>query len=263
MKFVSAGFGLPDNYVAFRMSYRGAGGWRQLSARPLGTLVKAYVRHIGTEKFLRAAMSARSAMTHRFTPTQGQYLAFIQHYTVLHGRAPAEADMQRYFRTSPPAVHQMVLALEKRGLITRTPGQARSVALCVAADELPRLGEAGAARARESPADTTGPASYLDTVTRTACAVITKLFEQCEVYPIDDAEFLPLIGGIATVVEQELRGAGLASADAAAATRRVEDFAVAIYVDLCARNDPDGADARADAATCRRLMACRRTARRS
>ena len=51
MKFVSAGFGLPDNYVAYRMSYRGAGGWRQLSAGPLGTLVKAYVRHIGTEEF--------------------------------------------------------------------------------------------------------------------------------------------------------------------------------------------------------------------
>ncbi len=51
MKFVSAGFGPPDNYVAYRMSYRGAGGWWQLSAGPLGTLVKAYVRHIGTEKF--------------------------------------------------------------------------------------------------------------------------------------------------------------------------------------------------------------------
>jgi hypothetical protein len=171
--------------------------------------------------------------------------------------------MQRYFRTSPPAVHQMVLALEKRRLITRTPGQARSIVLCVAADELPRLGEAGAARPRESPADTTGLASCLDTVTRTACAVITKLFELCDVYPIDDAEFLPLIGGVATVVEQELRAAGLASADATAATRRVEDFAVAIYVDLCARNDPDGADAREDAATCRRLMARLRAARRS
>jgi hypothetical protein len=45
--------------------------------------------------------------------------------------------------------------------------------------------------------------------------------------------------------------------------RLFEDFAVAIYVDLCARNDPDGADAREDAATCRRLMARRRAARRS
>ncbi|MFN8626518.1 MAG: hypothetical protein U0587_11145 [Candidatus Binatia bacterium] len=51
IKLVSGAFGPPDNYVAYRMSYRGAGGWRQLSAGPLCTLLKAYVRHIGTEKF--------------------------------------------------------------------------------------------------------------------------------------------------------------------------------------------------------------------
>ena len=56
-------------------------------------------------------MSKHPRTTERFTPKQGQYLAFIHHYTLIHGQAPAEADMQRYFRTSPPAVHQMVLAL--------------------------------------------------------------------------------------------------------------------------------------------------------
>lgn len=44
-----------------------------------------------------------------FTPKQGQYLAFIYAYTRLHRRPPAEADMQQYFRVSPPSVHQMVL----------------------------------------------------------------------------------------------------------------------------------------------------------
>ena len=39
-----------------------------------------------------------------YTPRQGQYLAFIYYYTRVNGRAPAEADMQRYFRVSPPAV---------------------------------------------------------------------------------------------------------------------------------------------------------------
>jgi len=52
-----------------------------------------------------------------FTPRQGQYLAFIHAYRCLHGLAPAEADIQRYFRVSPPSVHQMVLTLEKAGLI--------------------------------------------------------------------------------------------------------------------------------------------------
>ena len=47
--------------------------------------------------------------------------------------------MQRYFLVSPPAVHQMVLTLEARGLIARTPGQARSIHLLISRDQLPDL----------------------------------------------------------------------------------------------------------------------------
>src|SRR5687768_9952787 len=67
-------------------------------------------------------MSAKS-----FTETQGQYLAFIDAYTRVHGRPPAETDMQRRFRVSPSSVHQMVLTLERLGLIRRQPGVARSI----------------------------------------------------------------------------------------------------------------------------------------
>jgi SOS-response transcriptional repressor LexA len=64
-----------------------------------------------------------------FTPKQGQYLAFIYAYTQVLGRPPAEADMQRHFKVTPPSVHQMVLTLERAGLIRRTPGVARSIEL--------------------------------------------------------------------------------------------------------------------------------------
>jgi hypothetical protein len=37
-----------------------------------------------------------------FTDKQGQYLAFIDAYTRVNGRPPAETDMQRHFRVSPP-----------------------------------------------------------------------------------------------------------------------------------------------------------------
>jgi DNA-binding MarR family transcriptional regulator len=47
--------------------------------------------------------------------------------------------MQQYFRVSPPAVHQMILMLEARGLIERTPGQARSIHLLIPCEELPDL----------------------------------------------------------------------------------------------------------------------------
>ena len=77
----------------------------------------------------------------RFTTLQGQYLAFIQAYTLVHREAPAEADMQRFFRVTPPTVHGMVLTLERRGLIERVPGKARSIRLLVPPEELPPLGE--------------------------------------------------------------------------------------------------------------------------
>ena len=80
---------------------------------------------------------SRSATT--FTPKQGQYLAFIHLYTRLHRRSPAETDMQEYFRVSPPSVHQMVLTLERAGLIRRQPRTARSIELLVDPAQLPEL----------------------------------------------------------------------------------------------------------------------------
>ncbi|MGH8768566.1 MAG: LexA family protein [Burkholderiales bacterium] len=74
-----------------------------------------------------------------FTPKQGQYLAFIYAYTQMNGRPPAEADLQRYFRVTPPSVHQMVLTLERTRLIRRQPGVARSIQLLVNPEALPIL----------------------------------------------------------------------------------------------------------------------------
>ncbi len=74
-----------------------------------------------------------------YTARQGQFLAFIHHYRLVHGCAPAEADMQRFFQITPPSVHSMVLTLERRGLISRVPGQPRSIALLVLAESLPPL----------------------------------------------------------------------------------------------------------------------------
>lgn len=79
------------------------------------------------------------AMKARFTEKQGQYLAFIYHYTKVNGRPPAEADMERYFRVTPPSVHQMVLTLETNGFIERIPGQGRSIRLLIPREQLPDL----------------------------------------------------------------------------------------------------------------------------
>lgn len=73
------------------------------------------------------------------TAKQGQYLAFIYYYSKIHGQAPAERDLQAYFKVSPPTIHQMILALEANGFIERIPGESRSIRLRVGRDKLPDL----------------------------------------------------------------------------------------------------------------------------
>jgi DNA-binding MarR family transcriptional regulator len=75
----------------------------------------------------------------RFTEKQGHYLAFIYTYSPMFHRPPAETDMQRHFRVSPPSVHQMIVTLERNGLIRRQPGVPRSIELLVAPENLPIL----------------------------------------------------------------------------------------------------------------------------
>ena len=87
-------------------------------------------------------MARRGGVCHPdpgFTEKQGQYLAFIYAYTRVNARPPAETDMQRYFNVTPPSVHQMVLTLERAGLIRRQPGAARSIEVLVAPERLPVL----------------------------------------------------------------------------------------------------------------------------
>ena len=78
-------------------------------------------------------------MTAPFTAKQGQYLAFIHAYIKLNRRPPAEADMQRFFRVTPPSVHRMVVELERLQLIRRQPGVARSIKLLVTPALIPAL----------------------------------------------------------------------------------------------------------------------------
>lgn len=74
-----------------------------------------------------------------FTARQGQFLAFIYYFMKLNGHAPSERDMEGFFKISPASVHQMVLMLEDKKLIERTPGAARSIRLLVSKEHLPDL----------------------------------------------------------------------------------------------------------------------------
>lgn len=80
-----------------------------------------------------------STNNNAYTEKQGQYLAFIFYYTKINGIPPAQTDFQRYFSVTPPTVHQMILTLEEKKLISRVANKSRSLAICIPVDEIPKL----------------------------------------------------------------------------------------------------------------------------
>ena len=74
-----------------------------------------------------------------YTLRQGQFLAYIHTNTRLHRQPPSESEMAYFFGVSPPSVHQMVVTLERRGLLQRTPGLARALRVLLPPEALPNL----------------------------------------------------------------------------------------------------------------------------
>ena len=100
-------------------------------------------RNKAKELVVQEALSIMQAKTKSstasFTSLQGQYLAFIYWYSKVNGVAPAEKDIQRYFKVTPPTTHQMVVKLHDLGLISREPGKPRSIKVLIPVEELPFL----------------------------------------------------------------------------------------------------------------------------
>ena len=88
---------------------------------------------------VKSDLEIPSGAAEAYTPRQGQFLAFIHLYRKLHRRGPAETDLIKFFRVTPPAVHDMIVRLETLGMISREPGVARSVRVQIPAEELPEL----------------------------------------------------------------------------------------------------------------------------
>jgi SOS-response transcriptional repressor LexA len=134
-----------------------------------------------------------------YTPRQGQFLAYIHHYTTLHGRPPAEAEMMQFFQVTPPSVHQMILTLERRGLINHVPGQARSITLRLPPEKLPPLSGAGTTATIHPPPPKTEDHLAADTETillRFGKVQFEHWFSYNNQYPLDDSEFIPLLDNL-------------------------------------------------------------------
>jgi hypothetical protein len=86
-------------------------------------------------KIRRRSRPQRSKLHRKARPVPG----FHHTYSHMFRRPPAETDMQRHFQVSPPSVHQMIVTLERNGLIQRQTGVPRSIQILVAPEHLPIL----------------------------------------------------------------------------------------------------------------------------
>lgn len=89
------------------------------------------------EVTLRVLEGPAPPVVRRFSQRQGQFLAFIQRYSERYGMPPAEADMARHFMIYPESAHQMVVTLERKGLVARERGKPRTIRVLVPPSELP------------------------------------------------------------------------------------------------------------------------------
>src|SRR5271156_5033979 len=108
----------------------------------------------------------------------------------------AAAEMMQFFQVTPPSVHQMILTLERRGLISRVPGQARSIALRLPPEELPPLHGAAATATIHPPPPKPGNHPPTDTETVLLSFGKTQLehwFNYNAHNHLDDSEFVPLL----------------------------------------------------------------------
>ncbi len=108
----------------------------------IGRRFRAYVSNYAQSTISfpdKISKSVSGEKKSRYTQLQGQYLAFIYYYTKLNGLPPAERDFQVYFKANFSSVHSMILLLEKKRLIERMAGKARSIKLVLSREEIPDL----------------------------------------------------------------------------------------------------------------------------
>jgi SOS-response transcriptional repressor LexA len=69
------------------------------------------------------------------TQVQAETLAFIRSYIIQHGYSPTIAEMAKAEKINVNAISERIATLLKKGVITKTPGIARSVRPVIVSSE--------------------------------------------------------------------------------------------------------------------------------
>lgn len=187
----------------------------------------------------------------KFTRRQGEYLSFMHQYRLVQGRSPAESEIANFIGVSAPSAHQMIVSLERKGLISRIPGVARSIRVLVDPRRLPSL------EGQEVPSSTAAlprKDSFEETVVTVIQRIVDELCEENEVCAMDDREFIPLLRRLLVGVEKGLSQVGAGPLVVERVRELVCAHAEGQYVSMCAKHDPESADSADDAFVFRHLM---------
>jgi DNA-binding MarR family transcriptional regulator len=80
--------------------------------------------------WILAAVLTPKVSPNALTPAQARVLTYIRQYIAEHGHAPTRKEISEAFSyASPNAAQEHVRALERKGLLTRTGGEARAIRL--------------------------------------------------------------------------------------------------------------------------------------
>jgi Mn-dependent DtxR family transcriptional regulator len=75
----------------------------------------------------------------RVTQAQGKLVAYVYWYTKIHRVPPAENEIAAFLGIRGPSAHQMLLRLESKEILSRRPGEARTIKILLPREEIPDL----------------------------------------------------------------------------------------------------------------------------
>lgn len=157
-----------------------------------------------------------------FTVRQGEYLSFIHSYTTKVGISPSFEDIARHFGTAPPNVNGMIKTLERSGLLSRSPGVARSLRVLVPAEMLPGSDFGSRAPRTRTPvvsADARSP-SAADAAVAAALAVLEVVMPRLP-SATQRSSSAKIVIEVARRIHEALVGLGVEAHRAADVSRRV------------------------------------------
>jgi DNA-binding MarR family transcriptional regulator len=75
----------------------------------------------------------------RVTRAQGQLVAYVYWYAKVHRVPLAENEIADFLGIQGPSVHQMILRLESKAILSRRPGEPRTIKILPPREEIPDL----------------------------------------------------------------------------------------------------------------------------